>query len=82
MATPLTLPPWIEFKVRECSCRSIASDSVYRVVLDPSNDSKLIRLLLCEPSEPDALNLTVNCEAKTAGHFRNDPLVPLLSLSG
>lgn len=81
MATPLTLPPWIGLGVRGCSRRLIASDSIYLVVLDPSNYSKFIRLLLCEPPEPDALDLTMNSEAKSTGHIRSDPLVPSLSPS-
>jgi len=46
----------------------VASDSVYRVVLDPSNYPKFIRLLLCEPPEPDTLNRAVNRVVKSMGH--------------
>jgi len=52
------------------SCGPGAGDSVYHVVLDPSNYSKFIRLLFCEPPEPDALNGTVNRVVKPMGHFK------------
>ena len=53
-----------------------SSDSVYHVVLDPSNYSELICLLLCETPEPDALNRAMNRVVKPTGHFRNSPSVP------
>ena len=52
------------------SCGPGAGDSVYHVVLDPSNYSKLIRLLFCEPPEPDTLNGTVNGVVEPMGHFK------------
>jgi len=70
MATPLTLPPWVGLNMRRCSCRLVASDSVYRVVLDPPDYSKFIRLLLCEPPEPDTLNGTINRVVKPMRHLQ------------
>ena len=58
----------------------IVSDSDYRVVLDPSKYSKLIRLLLCEPPEPDALNCAMNHVVEPMGHF--NPCILSLSLPG
>jgi len=56
-------------RMRGRSCGLIASNRVYRVVLDPSKYSKLIRLLLCEPPEPDPLNRTMNRVVEPMGHF-------------
>jgi hypothetical protein len=61
--------------MRRSSRRLIAGDGVYRVVLDPSNYSKLIRFPLREHPEPDTLNFTVDCVVKTQGHFQKNPSV-------
>lgn len=47
----------------------VASGSVYHVVLDPSDYSKLIRLLFREPPEPDTLNIPMNDVVEPIGHF-------------
>lgn len=79
IATPLTLPPWIGLGMR-CSGGLTLSNSIYHVVLDPSNYPKFVRLLFGETSEPDALNRAMNRIVKPTRHLRNDPLVPSPSL--
>lgn len=79
-ATPLTLPPWIGLRVR-CSCGFFTSNSVYRIVLDPPDYSKFIRLLFCESPEPNTLNCAVDNVVEAPRHFGNNPLVQSLSLS-
>lgn len=53
----------------------VAGDGVYRVVLDPSNYSKLIRLPFREHPEPDTLNFTVDRVVKALRHFQKNPSV-------
>jgi hypothetical protein len=80
MATPLTLPPWIGLEMRRYSGGLVASNGVYRIVLYPSNYSKLVRLLLCKSPEPDALNHTVDRVVEALGHFGGQLFNPVQSL--
>ena len=78
IATPLTLPPWIVLRMRRCRRSLVVSCSIYHIVLDPSDYSKLIRLLFRESSEPDTLNIPVDGVVKPMGHFRKRSFCPII----